>query len=134
MALGYLAALRNNQLNEVTTLIDAGAGGGFIRGYSGTRPATGGTATTLLFELTHNTTSFPTPSAGAMTANAITNETAAPAAGTVTWFRVVDSNGVFVMDGDVAVSGSDMNISNTTIAVNDVISIGTNFTLTAGNP
>ena len=48
MALGYLVALRNNQLDEIPALIDAGVGAGKLKIYDGVRPATGGTATTLL--------------------------------------------------------------------------------------
>jgi len=96
MALGLLVALRNSRLDEVTTLIDAQAGAGFLRIYDGTRPATGGTVTTLLAELTWSVTSFPGASSGAMTANAITDDSSANATGTATWFRVVDASATFI--------------------------------------
>lgn len=133
MALGFLVALRNNELDEITALIDAGAGAGLIRIYDGTRPATGGTATTLLAELTCSDPSFPAASSGAMTANAITDDSSANATGTATWFRVVDSNGAFVLDGDVGTSGSDLNLDSVSITVGQTVSISS-FVLTAGNP
>lgn len=131
MALGFLAALRNNRLDEITALIDAGAGGGKIVLYDGTRPATGGTATTEVATLTFSVTSFPAASAGTMSANAITDDTSATG-GTTTWFRVVDSNDTFVLDGDCGTSGSDLNLDNTTISAAATVSISS-FALTDGN-
>lgn len=133
MALGYAATLRNNQLNQVTALIDAGTTGGFLRIYSGTRPATGGAITTLLAQLQFSTTSFPAASAGVLTANAITADASADATGTATWFRVVDDVATFVMDGDVGTSGSDLNLNSTSITAGGTVSV-TSFVLTAGNP
>lgn len=60
MALAFATTLRNAMLDEIKTALDAGAGAALIRIYDGTRPATGGTATTLLAELT-----CTDPSAGA---------------------------------------------------------------------
>lgn len=133
MALGFLVALRNNELDEITTLIDAGAGAGTLRIYDGARPATGGTATTMLAELTFTDPSFPAASSGAMTASAITDDTSANATGTATWFRCVDSNGTFVLDGDVGTSGSDLNLDSVSITLGQTVSISS-FVLTAGNP
>jgi hypothetical protein len=53
MALAYSTNLRNARLDAITTF----AGGScLLRIYDGSRPATGGTATTLLAELTCNAT------------------------------------------------------------------------------
>lgn len=134
MALGFNATLRNNMLDEITALIDAGTTGGYLRIYDGTRPATGGTVTTLLAELQFSTTSFPAASSGSMTANAITQDSSANATGTATWFRIVDDTGTFVMDGDVAGSGADLNLSpGVSITTGQVVSVSS-FILTAGNP
>ena len=132
MALGFAATLRNNMLDEITALIDAGATGGLIRIYDGARPATGGAATTLLAELAFSTTSFPAASAGSMTASAITDDSSANATGTATWFRVVDDLATFVFDGDVGTSGSDLNLNTTSISSGGTVSI-TSFVLNAGN-
>lgn len=132
MALGFVVALRNNSLDEITTLIDAGAGAGLLRIYDGTRPATGGTATTLLAELTMIDPSFPAASSGAMTASAIADDTSANAAGTATWFRITDSTGAAVVDGDVGTSGSDLNLNTVTFSIGLNVSV-TSLVLTAGN-
>lgn len=132
MTIAYKVALRNSRLDAITSLIDAGAGAGLIRIYNGTRPATGGTATTLLAELIMSDPSFPAAAAGAMSANAVTNDSSANATGTATWFRVVDSAGNFVMDGNVGASGSDLNLNTTSIVVGVEVSI-TQFDITQGN-
>jgi len=132
MALGFNATLRNNMLDEITALIDAGTTGGYLRIYDGTRPATGGTATTLLAELQFSTTSFPAASAGTMSANAITSDSSANATGTATWFRVVDDVAGHVMDGNVGTSGSDLNLTSTSITATQSVSCS-QFDLTAGN-
>ena len=135
MALGYDVSLRNNRLDTIAALIDAGATGGLIRIYDGTRPATAGTVTLLLAEMEMGKPSFPAASDGTMSANAISSDPAANASGTASWFRVVDSNGVFVMDGDIN-SGSpivDMAINSTSITVGIQIDVA-GFILTAGNP
>lgn len=131
MSLGYLAALRNSRLDEITALIDAGTAG-FIRLYDGARPATGGATTTLLAELTLSATSFPAAASGVMTANAVTNDASANATGTATWFRVVDSAGTFVLDGDVGTAGSDLNVNTTAVVVGVEVSV-TSFVITHGN-
>ena len=133
MSLGYLVALRNNMLDEIVTLVDAGAGAGTLRIYDGSRPATGGAATTLLAELTFGDPSFAAAAAAVLTANAITDDSSANAAGTATWFRVVDSDATFVYDGDVSTSGSDLNLNTTTFSVGLNVSV-TSLTITEGNP
>lgn len=133
MALGYATTLRNARLDAITTAIDAGAGAGLLRIYDGSRPATGGTATTLLAELTFSDPSAGSASSGVLTLSAITADASANATGTATWARVVDSTGAFVMDADVGTSGTDMIINSTSISAGvQVSATGTN-TITAGN-
>lgn len=133
MALGYVAALRNNQLDEITALVDAHATlPGTLTLYSGTRPATGGAVTTEVATLTFSDPAFPAASGGSVSASAITDDTSATG-GTATWFRVADGAGVAVMDGDVGTSGSDLNLNSTVIAAGSTVSV-TGFTITAGNP
>lgn len=132
MSLGLNVALRNSRLDEITALLDADAGAGYLRIYSGTRPATGGAVTTLLAELTMSVTSFPAAAAGTMTANSITDDSSANATGTATWFRMVDNSGDHILDGDVGTSGSDLNLSSTAIVTGGTVSV-TSFALTEGN-
>jgi hypothetical protein len=133
MALGYVATLRNTRLDAVKTAIDAGAGAGLLRIYDGTRPATGGTATTLLAELTFSDPSAPAASAGVLTFSAITADSSANATGTATWWRAVDSTGAAVVDGNCGTSGSDMNLNSTSITSGVQVSATGSNTITAGN-
>ena len=131
MAIAYSSTIRNAMLDSITTAAGASA---FLRIYDGTRPATGGTATTLLAELTCNATFAPASSGGVLTLNAITQDSSANATGTATWFRIVKSDGTtFVMDGNVGTSGSDLNLTTTSIVITQPVSV-TSFVLTEGNP
>ena len=132
MALGLNEApLRNNMLDEITTRAGASA---LLRIYDGTRPATGGTATTLLAELTCNATFAPAATGGVLTLNAISADASANATGTATWFRIVQSDGTtHVLDGNVGTSGSDLNLNTTSIVATGNVAV-TSFVVTAGNP
>lgn len=130
MALGINSTTRNAMADAITTRAGASA---LLRIYDGTRPATGGTATTLLAELTCNATFAPAASGGVLTLNAITSDTSANATGTATWFRIVQSGGAtHVLDGNVSTSGSDMNLSTTSIVSGATVSISS-ATITIGN-
>lgn len=130
---GLVVATRNSRLNLIRDAIDAGAGAGFLRVYDGSRPATGGTATTLLAELTFTDPSAPNASSGVLTFSAITADASANATGTATWCRIVDSTGAFVLDGSVGTSGQDYNLNTTSITSGVQVSC-TSATLTEGNP
>lgn len=133
MAIAYVTALRNTRMDAIDDAVNAGAGAGLIRIYDGTRPATGGTATTLLAELTASDPMFGASSTGVLTASAITQDSSANATGTASWFRVVDSAGNAVMDGNCGTSGSDLNLTTLSIVSTQPVSISS-FVLTEGNP
>jgi hypothetical protein len=132
MALAYDAvSIRNPMLDTITTRAGASA---LLRIYDGSRPATGGTATTLLAELTCNATFAPAASGGVLTLNAITQDSSANATGTATWFRIVKADGTtFVLDGNVGTSGSDLNLTTTSIVITQPVSV-TSFVITEANP
>lgn len=130
MALAYSTALRNARLDEIPTAIGAS---GLWRIYNGTRPASGGAATTLLAELALSATSAGAAAAGVLTFNAITQDASADNTGTASWFRIVTSGGTFVIDGNVGTSGSDLNLTTTAITATQPVSI-TSATITEGNP
>lgn len=133
MALGYATALRNAQLDQITTRMDGGSGAALLRIYDGTRPATGGTATNLLAQLTMTDPSAAAASAGVLTLSSIAQDASADATGTATWFRIVQSDGTtHVMDGSVGTSGADLNLNSTSITAGGTVSV-TSFTITAGN-
>lgn len=131
MALAYEAGtLRDAMLDAITTRAGNAA---LLRIYNGSRPATGGTATTLLAELTCGSPFAAAAVNGVLTANAITQDSSANATGTATWFRIVQSDGsTFVMDGDVGTSGSDLNLTTTSIVATQPVSVSS-FVITEGN-
>lgn len=134
MALEFADTLANARALAITNARDAGTGAGKIRIYDGVRPAKGGAATTLLAELTFSDPSAPAAVAGVLTANAITGDPSADATGTATWFREVDSDNVFVMDGDVGLSGSgaDLILNDVNVVVGLPVNISS-YVNTEGN-
>lgn len=134
MTIKFADTLINSRANLITSARDAGAGGGFIRIYDGVRPAKGGTATTLLGELTFSTTSSPAAVLGVLTASAITGDSAANATGTAAWFREVDSDGLFVLDGDcgLTASGADLEFNDVDVVIGLPINISS-YVVTDGN-
>jgi hypothetical protein len=132
MTVGLNVTIRNARANLISAAVDAGAGAGLFRVYDGTRPATGGTATTLLAELTFTDPSAAAASGGVLTFSAITADASANATGTATWGRMVDSTGAFVEDFSVGTSGADYNLNTVSITTGVNVSC-TSATLTEGN-
>lgn len=116
--------------------IDAGAGAGTIKIYSGTQPATADTAlsgNTLLAQLTFSDPAFgATNTSGVATANAITDDSSADATGTATFARIEDSNSNTIFDCDVGTSGATINLNSVSITSGGTVSI-TSFTITHPN-
>lgn len=129
MAIGYVTTLRNAMLDQITSAI---GNAGLLRIYDGTRPATGGAATTLIAQLTGGTPWAPASSSAQVTANSITGANAG-ASSTATWFRWTTSGGTAVMDGNVGTSGSDLNLTTTVVVSGQPVSV-TSFVITEGNP
>jgi len=94
MTLGLGTTARNAAVNAVTAAIDAGAGAGVCRIYTGAKPATPASAATgtLLAAITLNKPSF---SAGAVGVATIVTAPAISAVagntGTAGWFRMLTS-------------------------------------------
>lgn len=130
MALAYSTTVRNGMLDQITSAIGTS---GLLRIYDGTRPASGGTATTLLAQLALSATAAPAASGGVLTFNAITQDSSADATGTATWGRVTTSVGTFVIDFSISTSGSDMNMTTTAIVATQPVSCSS-FVITEGNP
>lgn len=131
MAAGYATNLRNAQLDPITTFAGNAA---LLRIYDGTRPATGGTATTKLAEFTLGTP-FSGAAAAAVLSPTLPANTTGLAAGTATWGRIVKSDGTtHVADFSVTATGGggDCQLNTTTISIGVTVSI-TAFTITAGN-
>lgn len=127
--LGISQAAAKAMCDTLVDLVDGGAGAGTLKIYSGTRAATVDTAIgaqVLLATLTFSDPAFgnaTTASPSVATANAITSDSSADATNTATWFRIADSNGTAIMDGNVGTSGEDLNLNTTSIVTGAVVSI-----------
>jgi hypothetical protein len=129
MATRIPTAARNAAANAVVLLADAGPAAGTIQIRTGAQPATADLAATgtLLATLTMSDPSFAAAVAGVSTLDTTpVLTTTGVAAGTAGWFRMLDSNGLTVMDGAVATAGAELNLNTTTI------SIGVTVEITAG--
>jgi hypothetical protein len=130
MTTGYAEDLRDAQLDAITTFAGNAA---LLRIYNGTRPATGGAATTLLGTFTLGSPLAAGAVAGVLSPT-LPADTTGAAAGTATWFRIVKADGTtHVIDGSVGTSGADLNLNTTTVSVGVALAI-TAFTITRGNP
>lgn len=119
--------------NEALDAMLNNANSGFLRIYDGTQPTDADTALgaqVLLAELTMNATAFGAAAAGAASANAITQDSAANASGTATWFRLVESGGTnVIMDGSVGTSSANLILNSVAISSGAAVSV-TAFTVT----
>lgn len=130
MAAGYNALVRNAQLDAITTFT---GNAGKLRVYDGSRPATGGAATTLLAEFT-TASPFAPGAAAAVLSPTLPSNTTGLAAGTATWGRIVKADGTtHVADFSAGTAATDLILNTATISVGVAVSI-TAFTITAGNP
>jgi hypothetical protein len=136
MALAYLASLRNTRLDAITTAI---GNAGLWRIYDNTgagRPATCAAITTqvLLAELTCGTPFAAGAAAGVLTIGNVTADASANATGTATWARLLTSGATATVDMNVGTSGSDLNLTTTSIVITQPVSITNGATITEGNP
>lgn len=135
LAPSITTAARNAAANAVTVLVDAGSAAGRLRIYSGTAPADVNAAlsgNTLLADLSMSDPAFAAASGGVATAAAIASDTSADASGTATFFRVGAWDGVTftpTFQGSCGTSGSDLNLSTTTITLGGTIAV-TSLTFT----
>ena len=134
MALQYLAALRNAQLDAIESTIGTAP---ILRIYSGSMPANAATASsgTLLVEMTLPSDWMAAASAGAKAKSGTWQDTSANATGTAGYFRIFDSGDTACyMQGTVTATGGggDMTLENTSIAASQSVTVNT-FAITAGN-
>lgn len=105
MTISLATARRNAACDGIT----ARANSGYLRIYAGSVPANANAslgAATLLGTCGFGATAFGAASGGTATANAISNDSAADATGTATFFRVFESDGTtVVLQGSVSASG-----------------------------
>ncbi len=128
MSLSTAIIARNAALDAQSPLANTG----YLRIYSGAKPATPETAVsgTLLATLRLNATAFGAASGGVITANAITADTNAAASGTAGYFRILKSDGTSALfDGTVGTSGADLNLNSVAISAGATVSV-TSLTIT----
>jgi len=132
MAVVRLAvAARNAQVSSIIGLIDADAGGGTVKLYSGSMPTTPADAPggTLLATFTIDPVPYGGPVNGSAALDATPPLSATGlAAGTAAWARIADASGDTVMDVDVSATGGSgaLQLSTTTV------SVGLSLSLTGG--
>jgi hypothetical protein len=125
-------AARNAAADAVVDLIDGGAGAGTVKIYTGSQPASANDAEsgTLLATITLADPAFGAAATGVATATDPASVNAV-ATGTAVWFRVEDSTGANVMDGDCTATGGcgSMTLSTTSLVSGSPVDI-TSFTVT----
>lgn len=135
MIVNVSSALQTTFVTALRDALDAGASGATITLYTGTMPASVGTAVTTQQVLGTLTCSDPcgTISGGTLTFSAVTPDLSADVGGTATWARFRDSNGLAVCDMDVSVVGGNgaLQANTVVITVNGPISLST-LTITFG--
>jgi hypothetical protein len=131
MTIKFATTLQNSRANQITSALGTTA---VLNIYSGTRPATPGTAlsgNTLLASCSMSNPVAAGASAGTLTFSTITLDNAAAASGTAVWASLVDGSGNRWVDLDVSAvgGGGDLQLNTTTIVVGGPVLI-TSFTLT----
>ena len=74
-------------------------------------------------------TSFGNASSGVITANSLPKDDTSAAGGTVEHYSIYDRNNLKQLEGVVAVSGQDLDLSSLSVGVGDTVSL-TAFTIT----
>lgn len=129
LAPSIIMAARNAACAVVTAMVDAGNEAGQLRIYGGPKPANADAAlsgNTLLALLTMSDPAFGAPTNAQAIAALITSDVSADATGTATFFRVGSVNSsVFspVIQGEVGVSGSDLNLNSVQIAIGGTVAV-----------
>jgi hypothetical protein len=132
MAVRIADTVRNSRVDLIRSTIDAGVTGGLLRIYAGSKPSKGATPAGLLLAEIVLADPCGTSTGGVLTITTPRTDTSANNSGTAAFFYLTDSTGAFVCDGDVANSGSDLNVTTTTIVAGQPVEI-TSLTITEGN-
>lgn len=123
MALTHVTAVRNTLADAIDDAVNAGAGAGTLEFQ------TSGDAEVAT--LTFSDPAFGAASSGTITAGTITDDTNATG-GTVSKFRIFDSNSTEVLSGTVTATGGggDIELSSVSVGAGDTVSL-TSLTYTA---
>lgn len=124
---------RSAMIDALVDRADAGSSAGTVQIRTGAQPASADSAATgvLLGTLALSDPAFGAAVNGVVTANAVTGDSSADAAGDAGWYRVLDSTGATVMDGSISTAGGggDMIVASTAVYVGSAITI-TSWTVT----
>lgn len=124
--------MRAARMNAIRDAIDSGSAAGYLRIYSGTRPAITGTPSGLILaELRFQDPCAPASTDGNLTMSALSPALQATNSGTASWFRVLNSSNVVVMDGSIG-QYEDMSVSNANIVAQQQVNC-TAFNISDGN-
>lgn len=114
MALTIINAAAKAAADAIAALVDGGPAAGKLKIYAGTPPADVTAAlsgNTLLAELTMSDPAFSAATdaapGGLATANAITSDPVADATGAATFYRIEDSTGAAIMQGNAGDGGGE---------------------------
>lgn len=122
MAVTLETAARNAACDAIVDLVDAGVSAGTLefKSSGGTSTQGNGEVATLTF----SDPAFGAAASGVATASAITSDTNATG-GVTTQAYFYDSAGNPVLSCAVGTSGSDINLSSTTIAATETVAVST---------
>jgi hypothetical protein len=127
VAITLSTTFANDLLEHSGVAVADQVGGGSLVIYSGTPPAGPNEAlsgNTALATFTFGAaTAQGAPSAGVMNLNFNATTVTAAATGTATFFRILNSSSVALIQGVVATSGGDWNLSSVNITSGDNVSI-----------
>lgn len=124
------AAARDLALDAAFDILNSG----FLKFYSGTKPATADTGlsgNTLLATCTLGNPACAAASGGSKACNAIGDDTNAAATGVATWASFTKSDGTRIHDVTVGTSGAELTIDDVNIEQGGVISV-TGYTFSMG--
>lgn len=123
----FASAVKTAVLTPIRNAIDAGAGPGTIKIYTGSMPANPDAAATgtLLGTLTFSDPCGTVAAGGPLTMSDITQDASADADGTAAWARVADSTGAAVMDINVSATGGSgaLQLNTTTVVAGGPIQV-----------
>jgi len=123
MSISIATAIKNALLDAY----GANFNNGTLKIYAGSVPADANAALgspTLLGTLTFGATAFQSANAGSMSANAITQDSAADATNTATFYRAFKSDGTTCIEqGTIGTSGADLNLNTTSIVAGGPIQV-----------
>ena len=125
MSLRLSTTVRNNACNAVVDSIDAGAGAGTLKIYTGAQPSnvSDNPSGTLLGTCTFSDPAFGNASTGVATASPITGDSSADASGTAGHACIFDSDSNPLMDMTCGLGSGDVNFDNNVIVAGGTITI-----------